>query len=97
MISVFAVYSASAVLTTIGVAQRSTLVTLPWMISVPNLSACARISPIRSGPMMPSRYPGKFSTIGRQHQLTAGLEAFDEERLQVGARGVESGGQARGA
>ena len=30
-------------------------VTLPWMISAPNFSACARISAIRSGPMMPSR------------------------------------------
>src|SRR5438128_1407392 len=32
------------------------------MISVPKRSACARISAIRSGPMMPSRNPGKFST-----------------------------------
>src|SRR5580765_684703 len=33
------------------------------MISAPNRSACARISAIRSGPMIPSRYPGQFSTI----------------------------------
>ena len=30
-----------------------------------------------------------------QHQLPAGLEAFDDERLQVRARGVERRGQAR--
>src|SRR4029453_3021436 len=32
------------------------------MISAPNRSAWARISAIRSGPMMPSRWPGQFST-----------------------------------
>jgi hypothetical protein len=32
------------------------------MISVPNRSACARMFSMRSGPMMPSRNPGKFST-----------------------------------
>src|SRR6185436_14127461 len=42
---------------------KSTLITLPWMTSVPNRSACARISAIRSGPMMPSRNPGQLSTI----------------------------------
>ena len=29
----------------------------------------------------------------RQHQLPAGLDAFDDERLQVGARGVQRGRQ----
>jgi hypothetical protein len=33
----------------------------------------------------------------RQHQLAARLESFDEERLQAGAGGVESGGQSGGA
>ena len=37
--------------------------TSPWRISAPKRSACARISAIRSGPMMPSRKPGKFSTV----------------------------------
>src|SRR5918992_5359989 len=32
-------------------------------MSVPNRSDCARISVIRSGPMIPSRNPGQFSTI----------------------------------
>src|SRR4051794_5924489 len=32
------------------------------MISAPKRSAWARISPISSGPMMPSRCPGQFST-----------------------------------
>jgi hypothetical protein len=49
-ISVFAVYSASAGLDRDRLAAQSTLVTLPCMISVPNFSACARISAIRSGP-----------------------------------------------
>ena len=30
--------------------------------SAPNRSACARMFSISSGPMMPSRKPGKFST-----------------------------------
>src|SRR5687768_7877259 len=42
---------------------RSTLVTFPCRTSVPKRSACARISVMRSGPMMPSRNPGQFSTI----------------------------------
>ena len=32
-----------------------------------------------------------------QHQLPAGFQAFDEQRLKVRARGVQGGGQARGA
>ena len=32
------------------------------MISAPNRSAWTRISAIRSGPMIPSRNPGQFST-----------------------------------
>jgi hypothetical protein len=31
---------------------------------------------------------------GGHHQLTAGLEPFDEQRLQVGARGIERGRQS---
>ena len=41
----------------------STAVTSPLMISVPNRSAWVRSSAISSGPMTPSRYPGKFSTM----------------------------------
>ena len=40
---------------------------------------------------------GKVLNHRGQHELTAGLEAFDEQRLKIGAGGVESGGQARGA
>ena len=49
--------------TMIGRFPSSTAVTSPLMISVPNRFACVRNSAIRSGPMTPSRYPGKFSTI----------------------------------
>ena len=42
---------------------RSTLVTSPCITSAPKRSACTRISAIRSGPMIPSRNPGQFSTI----------------------------------
>ncbi len=42
---------------------RSTRWTFPFMTSVPKRSACTRISVIRSGPMMPSRNPGQFSTM----------------------------------
>ena len=33
-----------------------------WCMSAPNRSACSRIAAMRSGPMMPSGKPGKFST-----------------------------------
>ena len=33
--------------------------------------------------------------VARDHQLAAPVEALDDERAQVGARGVESGGVAR--
>ena len=33
--------------------------------------------------------------VGGQHQLPARLQPFDEQRLQVGARGVQGGGQSR--
>ncbi len=55
-------YSPSDVVTTNGRRLRSTAVTVPRMTSAPNRSAWARISAISSGPMMPSRYPGQFST-----------------------------------
>jgi hypothetical protein len=42
---------------------RSTLVTSPCITSAPKRSAWARISVIKSGPMMPSRNPGQLSTI----------------------------------
>ena len=38
--------------------------------------------------------PGEILHERRQHELTAGFDAFNEKGLQVGARGVESGGQA---
>ena len=41
--------------------------------------------------------PGKILDDRGQHELTAGFEPFDEERLQVGARGVKRGRQARRA
>src|SRR5262249_42722413 len=41
--------------------------------------------------------PWKVLDQRRQHQLAAGFDAFDEERLEVGPGGVERGGQARRA
>ena len=43
--------------------RTSTAVASPSRNSVPNRAACARISAIRSGPMIPSRNPGQLSTI----------------------------------
>ncbi len=40
---------------------------------------------------MPSAKPGIVLDIGRQHQLTAGVEALQHERREVGARRVEGG------
>ncbi len=42
--------------------RRSTEVTSSVSISAPNRTACSRIWPISSGPMMPLGKPGKFST-----------------------------------
>jgi hypothetical protein len=38
--------------------------------------------------------PGEILHERRQHELTAGFDTFNEKRFQVGARGVEGGGQA---
>src|SRR5262249_37312224 len=40
---------------------------------------------------------GVVLDVGRDRQLAAGLEALEEERLQVRARGVDGGGVAGGA
>ena len=40
---------------------------------------------------------GKVLHVGGQHQLPPGLQPFDEQRLQVGPRGVQGGGQSRRA
>ena len=61
--SAWHVNACSAVRTVNGRWPSSTAVTLPWMMVAPNRSACARISAMSSGPMTPSRKPGKFSTI----------------------------------
>jgi len=62
MISAFAVYVRPSASTRNGGGDRLTEVTAAATSSVPNRSAWARISAIRSGPMMPFRNPGKFST-----------------------------------
>ena len=64
------------------------------MMSVPNFSACTRISAIRSGPMMPSRYPGKFSTSVVIISWPPASSPSMSERLQVGARRVQRGREA---
>ena len=62
MMRAWQVYSASAVVTRKGRCERSTWVASAATMRVPNRSACAFISSMRAGPMMPSRKPGKFST-----------------------------------
>ena len=52
----------SPVVTVLTSPWRSTAETSSVMISAPNRTAWARMLSIRSGPMMPSRKPGKFST-----------------------------------
>ena len=34
--------------------------------------------------------------VGREHQLSAGLEAFDDQRVEIRACGVDRGREARG-
>ena len=46
----------------VGRSPSSTRVTSSVRNSAPNLSACARMLSISSGPRIPSRCPGKFST-----------------------------------
>ena len=36
---------------------------------------------------------GVVLDVGREHELAAGADALDDERVQVGARGVDRGGQ----
>ena len=38
--------------------------------------------------------PGVVLDVGRQHELTAGLQPLQDERLEVGARGIEGRGVA---
>ena len=77
---------------------RSTAVTSSVTSSAPKRSACARISSMSSGPMMPSRKPGKFSTsvvfISAPPAVTAPSKTSG---LQVGPGGVDRGGVAGGA
>jgi hypothetical protein len=35
--------------------------------------------------------------VGRQHELPAGADPLDHERMQIGARGIDRGGQTRRA
>ena len=55
-------YSVSRTHTLNGRDDRSTRVTFSVRNSAPNRAACSRKRPMRSGPMMPSGKPGKFST-----------------------------------
>jgi hypothetical protein len=61
-ITLFAAISCPSTHTRNGRREKSTRSTSWSRISVPKRSACARISAMRSGPMIPSRKPGKFST-----------------------------------
>ncbi len=55
-------YSWSPTLAILMSPVRSASVTSSVTNSVPNFSACLRMLSIRSGPMIPSGQPGKFST-----------------------------------
>ena len=44
--------------------------------------------------MMPVGKAGVVLDVGGEHELAAGADAFDHERVQVGARGVDRGGEA---
>jgi hypothetical protein len=96
MISVLAV-TRVGVFTAIGWLHRSTLVTFPCTMSVPNRSACARISAIKSGPMMPSGAPGKFSTMVVNINCPPASIPSMRQRPQVGASRVQCGSQTRRA
>ncbi len=45
---------------------------------------------ISSGPMMPFGKAGVVLDLGGDGELTAGLHALDDQRLEVGARGVDA-------
>ena len=45
----------------------------------------------------PVAEPREVLDIRRQHELTAGLDAFDQQRLEIGACGVERRGEPGGA
>ena len=67
------------------------------MNCVPKRSAWRRKISIISGPWMPFSKPGIIFDLGGDGELAARLCTFDQHRREVGARGVERGGEARGS
>ena len=48
-----------------------------------------------SGPEDAVGEAGVVLDVGGEHELPAGADALDDDRLEVGAAGVDGGGQAR--
>ena len=71
-----------------GRAEKSTLLTLRVMTSVPKRTACSRKRIMSSGPMMPSGQPGKFSTSVVSMSWPPGWSLVDEgsPSISSGAR-----------
>ena len=80
-----------------GAAPRSSATTCSFSSRAPTCSACARICSISQGPWIGVGEAGIVLDVGGDHQLSARLEAGEQQRLQHRARGVDRGGVAGGA
>ncbi|KAI6671634.1 hypothetical protein NL676_006519 [Syzygium grande] len=85
-----------------GRAEKSTLVTVSVKICVPNRSDWLRQRSMSSMPRIPSGKPGKFSTSEVVVSWPPGGDVvghppLEQDRLELGAGGVDGGGVGRGA
>ncbi len=63
-----------------------------FMTSVLKRSACSRMRSISFGPVRPCGSPGQLSTSVVVSELAAFLETGQQQRLAIGARGIDGGG-----
>ena len=101
--SASAVMSPTLVLRTKGGSREPPKLTDPVTNCVPKRSACLRMPSISSGPRMPFGKAGIVVDLGGEHELAArdvgGIVVpapFDDQGLELGARGVDGRGEARG-
>ena len=96
-ITVSAVYSSSSVVSTNGVCEKSTFVTsVKWEYRSEALRLFAEVlHQIRTHDALGKT--GEVLDLSREHQLTAVEMAREDDGCEVGAGGVDGGGEAGGA
>ena len=88
-------YSSSLTQTRNGRRAKSTRVASFSIMVAPKRSACSRNFCISSGPWMPIREARIVLDVGGDHQLAHRHVAGDHEGLEIGASGIDGGGQPR--